>query len=36
MRGYECFEEKLHELGAEIRLAETEKEVQKYRLSMIG
>lgn len=36
MRGYECFEEKLHELGAEIHLAETDKEVQKYRLTMIG
>ena len=36
MRGYECFEEKLHELGAEIHLAQTDKDVQKYRLTMIG
>lgn len=36
MRGYESFEEKLRELGAEIHLAETEKEVQKYKLSLIG
>lgn len=36
MRGYENFEEKLRELGAEIHLADTDKEVQKYKLSMIG
>ena len=36
MRGYERFVEKLQELGAEIRLAETDKDVQKFRLSMIS
>jgi UDP-N-acetylglucosamine 1-carboxyvinyltransferase len=36
MRGYENFEEKLRDLGAEIHLADTDKEVQKYKLSMIG
>ncbi|MCI8401497.1 MAG: UDP-N-acetylglucosamine 1-carboxyvinyltransferase [Lachnospiraceae bacterium] len=36
MRGYECFVEKLHELGAEIRLVDTDKEIQKYKLSLIS
>ncbi|MBR6526989.1 MAG: UDP-N-acetylglucosamine 1-carboxyvinyltransferase [Lachnospiraceae bacterium] len=36
MRGYEDFEGKLRELGAEINLASTDKDVQKYKLSLIG
>ena len=36
MRGYENFEGKLRELGAEIHLANTDKDVQKYKLSLIG
>ncbi len=36
MRGYENFEGKLHELGAEIQLVSTDKEVQKFKLSRIG
>ncbi len=36
MRGYERFVEKLQELGAEIHLAENDKDVQKYRMSVIG
>jgi len=36
MRGYEDFEGKLRELGAEIQLASTDKDVQKYKLSLIG
>ena len=36
LRGYENFEGKLRDLGAEIHLAETDKEVQKYKLSLIG
>ncbi len=33
MRGYESFAEKLRELGAEIRLADNDKDVQKFKLS---
>ncbi len=36
MRGYERFVEKLQDLGAEIHLAETEKDVMKYKLELIG
>ncbi len=36
MRGYENFEGKLRELGGEIQLASTDKDVQKYKLSLIG
>lgn len=36
MRGYESFVEKLKELGAEIQLVNTDKDVQKFKLSMIG
>ena len=36
LRGYENFEGKLRDLGAEIHLADTDKEVQKYKLSLIG
>lgn len=36
MRGYEDFEGKLRELGAEISLASTDKDVQKFKLSLIG
>ncbi len=36
MRGYERFVDKLQELGAEIREADTDKEVQKFRLSIIS
>ncbi|MDY3919654.1 MAG: UDP-N-acetylglucosamine 1-carboxyvinyltransferase [Candidatus Limivivens sp.] len=31
-RGYECFEEKLRSLGAEIERVSTEKEIQKFKL----
>ena len=31
-RGYECFEEKLRSLGAEIEKVNSEKEAQKFRL----
>ena len=31
-RGYECFEDKLRSLGAEIERVSTEKEIQKFRL----
>jgi len=34
MRGYESFAEKLQELGAEIHMADTDRDVQKYKLSM--
>ena len=33
MRGYENFAEKLRELGAEIRLADDDKDVQKFKLA---
>ena len=36
MRGYENFEGKLRELGGEIQLVSTDKDVQKYKLSLIG
>ena len=36
MRGYEDFEGKLRELGAEISLVSTDKDVQKFKLSLIG
>lgn len=36
MRGYEDFEGKLRELGAEISLVSTDKDVQKFKLSRIG
>ena len=36
MRGYERFVDKLRELGAEIHLADTDKDVQKYKLQLIG
>ena len=31
-RGYECFDEKLRSLGAEIEMINSEKEAQKFRL----
>ena len=31
-RGYECFEDKLRSLGAEIERVSTEKEIQKFKL----
>ena len=31
-RGYECFEEKLRSLGAEIERVSSEKEIQKFKL----
>jgi UDP-N-acetylglucosamine 1-carboxyvinyltransferase len=31
-RGYECFEDKLRSLGAEIERVSSEKEIQKFRL----
>lgn len=33
-RGYECFEEKLQSLGAVIRVVDSEKEAQKFRLKI--
>ena len=36
MRGYEDFEGKLRELGAEISLVSTDKDVQKFKMSRIG
>ena len=33
-RGYECFEEKLRELGAEIEKVSSEKEIQKFKLKV--
>ena len=33
-RGYERFEEKLRELGAEIEKVSSEKEIQKFRLKV--
>ena len=33
-RGYECFEEKLRSLGAEIERVESEREAQKFRLKL--
>ena len=32
LRGYECFDEKLRSLGAEIEMINSEKEAQKFRL----
>ena len=34
-RGYECFEEKLRELGAQIERVNSENEIQKYRLKIV-
>lgn len=33
-RGYECFEEKLQKLGAAIEIAESEREITKFRLKI--
>ena len=33
-RGYECFDEKLRSLGAEIERVSSEKEIQKFRLKV--